>query len=260
MIDIPVNDIVAIATEAGAFALSRMDQDYGRWEKEPGNPVSEIDLAVDRMLFERLMPLIPGVGWLSEETIDDPVRLAAERVWVVDPIDGTRDFLRQRRGWAVSVALVENGQPVLGVLHAPVRNELWIAVKGQGATLNGAPIHVSDRTELAGARVPAHMLPSVDSDLVLVEQPNSIALRLAMVAAGDADLVATLRWGHEWDVAAAVLLVREAGGVVTDAFGQSLGFNAPDPKAFGLIGCAPGIHEAAIERLAERVAASISAD
>ena len=153
-----------------------------------------------------------------------------------------------------AVALVSSGRPLIGMLAAPARGEEWVAVAGQGATLNGAPIRASQRTQFAGARVPTHSLPKDDSDLVAVYQPNSIALRIAMVAADQADLVATLRWGYEWDIAAATLIAREAGAAVTDAFGQPLNYNKRDPRAFGLLVSAPAIHDDAVGHLAERAA------
>ncbi|MET0307663.1 MAG: 3'(2'),5'-bisphosphate nucleotidase CysQ [Sphingomonas sp.] len=245
-------EIAAIAADAGRLAMDRWQTDFARWEKSPGNPVCAVDLEVDAMLRQRLAALLPDAGWLSEETIDNPARLGADRIWVVDPIDGTRDYLRGRPGWAVSIALVENGQPVIGVLDAPARGEVWTAQAGQGAWRDGERLHAATRSELAGARVPADQLPKVDRDLAMVVKPNSIALRIAMVAAGEADLVATLRWGSEWDIAAAVLLAREAGAAVTDALGGALHFNTPSGEAFGVLATAPGIHAAAIERLAER--------
>lgn len=211
-----------------------------------------MDLEVDDLLRTRLEALLPDAGWLSEETVDNPDRLSRSRVWVVDPIDGTRDYIRGRRGWAISIALVEDGRPIIGVLDAPARDEVWRAAAGQGATLNDVPIRAGDRTEFAGARVPTDALPKIDSDLVLVEKPNSIALRIAMVASDRADLVATLRWGHEWDIAAAVLIAAEAGATVTDALGQPLAFNTPSAQAFGVLATTPGIHAAAVERLRER--------
>ncbi|AJP73015.1 inositol monophosphatase [Sphingomonas hengshuiensis] len=250
-------EVAAIAADAGALAMRQWHTDFRRWEKSPGNPVCAVDLEVDAMLRERLSALVPDAGWLSEETIDNADRLAGDRVWVVDPIDGTRDYLRQRPGWAVSVALVEHGQPVIGVLDAPARGEVWLARAGQGAWRNGERLRVAARDTLAGARVPADALPQVDADLVTVEKPNSIALRIAMVAAGDADLLATIRWGNEWDIAAAVLLAREAGAAVTDAFGGALRFNTPNGEAFGVLATAPGIHAAAVERLAERARAGV---
>jgi myo-inositol-1(or 4)-monophosphatase len=250
---------MALAQEAGALAMR--DWQAGRpalnhWEKEPGQPVSAADLAVDALLRERLSALLPQAGWLSEETADTTDRLAHDLVWVVDPIDGTRDFVRGRAGWAVSIALVERGEPVLGVLCAPVRQELWAAALGQGATKNGNPLVASTRTSFAGARVPADHLPKVDHDLSLVAKPNSIALRIAMVAADEADLLASVRWGAEWDVAAAALIAGEAGATATDALGAPLAFNRPDPLMLGVLVCAPLIHAPALARLRERAEAA----
>ena len=245
-------EVAAITAEASALAMARWDTGFERWEKAPGHPVCAIDLELDALLRERLSALDPEAGWLSEETVDDRARLARRRVWVVDPIDGTRDYLRHRIGWCVSVALVEDGQPTLAVLDAPARDEVWTAAAGQGAWRNGQPIHVGDRHELAGARAPTDSLPREDRDLVVVAKPNSIALRIAMVAADEADLLATLRWGHEWDVAAAVLIAREAGAAVTDALGAELSFNTETSVAFGVLATTPGIHAAAVDRLAAR--------
>jgi myo-inositol-1(or 4)-monophosphatase len=244
--------MAAIAAEAGALAMARWQDDFGRWEKSPGNPVSDIDLEVNALLKARLTALDAQAGWLSEETADHPERLDRPRLWVVDPIDGTRDYLRARPGWAVSIALVEHGVPVAGVLDAPARGESWQAVRGGGARRNGTAVTVGTRSVFSGARVPADQLPRPDSDLVLVPKPNSIALRIAMVAADEADLVATLRWGFEWDIAAAALIAEEAGATVTDAFGQPLSFNTPSAQAFGVLATTPGIHAAAVARLAER--------
>lgn len=228
------------------------------WDKGPGNPVSEADLAVDRFLKRELGRLLPAAGWLSEETADDKTRTASGLIWLVDPIDGTRDFVRGRDGWAVSVALVSAGRPLIGMLSAPARGEEWVAVAGQGASLNGRPLRASQRTRFPGARVPARSLPAEDADLVAVERPNSIALRIAMVADDRADLVASLRWGYEWDIAAATLIAREAGAEVTDAFGRPLFYNKHDPRDFGVLACAPAIHAAALARLAERAKARLA--
>ncbi|SEJ27819.1 myo-inositol-1(or 4)-monophosphatase [Sphingomonas sp. OV641] len=249
------NSVAKIAREAGQLAMARFRTDFARWEKVPGSPVCEVDLAVDQMLRQRLSALLPDAGWLSEETADNPERLSRHRIWVVDPIDGTRDYIRGRAGWAVSVALVEDGRPVIGVLDAPVRDEVWQAAAGHGATLNGRPLIASQRDAFAGARVPTDALPKADRDLTMVEKPNSIALRMAMVADNRADLVATLRWGNEWDIAAAALIAIEAGGAVTDALGARLAFNKPDPCAFGVITSSRGIHQAALDRLSVRARA-----
>lgn len=234
--------------EAGALALSRVGGDYKRWDKSPGHPVCDVDLAVDAFLRERLSDLAPDAAWLSEETADDRARLGRSRVWIVDPIDGTRDYLRQRPGWCVSVALVEDGAPVLGVLCAPARDEMWVAERGRGATRNGMPVAAAERDRIAGARVPVDALSKADRDLTAVSKPNSIALRIAMVAAGEADLVASTRLGNEWDIAAAALVAGEAGAAVSDARGHALRFNTERAEAVGVIACAAGLHGAALER------------
>lgn len=222
------------------------------WDKSPNNPVSAADLAVNAFLKTELQELLPAAGWLSEETADHPERLERGLCWLVDPIDGTRDFVRGRPGWAVSVALISVGRPLFGMLAAPARDEFWSAEAGHGAWRNGARLTASRHETLHGARVPADSLTKVDADLVKVDKPNSIALRIAMVAADEADLLATLRWGYEWDVAAATLIAREAGASVSDAFGQPLDYNKRDPRAFGVLVTAPAIHAAAVARLADR--------
>jgi myo-inositol-1(or 4)-monophosphatase len=128
---------------------------------------------------------------------------------------------------------------------------------GEGASRNGVALRAGPRDTLPGARVPTDALPKADRDLVAVHKPNSIALRIAMVAADEADLVATLRWGFEWDIAAAVLIAGEAGAGVSDALGGRLAFNQPDPQAFGVLVSAPGIHGAAVERLSDRARALV---
>ena len=238
--------------------MARWRGEFSHWDKTPGEVVCDLDLELDALLIERLGGIDPEAGWLSEETVDSAERLLVPRVWVVDPIDGTRDFVRGRRGWAVSVALVEGGRSIIGVLDAPARDEHWVAAAGEGATLNGSPIGTSSRSALSGARVPADILPKGDSDLVMVEKPNSIALRMAMVACGEADLLAAMRWGHEWDIAAAALIAEEAGATVTDALGRKLRFNSTKGEMFGVLACAPGIHAAAVERLATRAATAVA--
>lgn len=251
--------IAGIAREAGQMALARWRTDFRRWEKTPGSPVCEVDLDVDRMLRARLEGVLPNAGWLSEETVDHPARLDHAAVWVVDPIDGTRDYIRGREGWAVSIALVSDGALVAGVLDAPARRESWTATRGQGAWRNGVALHAGARTELDGARVPTDALPKIDRHLSIVHKPNSIALRMAMVAADEADLVATLRWGNEWDIAAAALIAAEAGAGVSDALGGPLRYNKPDPTAFGVMVAAPGIHAAALDWIGDRARAALSA-
>lgn len=248
--------LAEIVREAGRIALAQWPgagHDLKVWNKTPGHPVCAADIAVDRFLKRELSGLLPSAAWLSEETVDDPARLNGDCVWVVDPIDGTRDFIRGRSGWAVSVALVRAGRPLIGLLHAPARDEEWLAVAGRGAWRNGARLSASSRDKLAGARVPSTSLATADRIFMAVAQPNSIALRIGMVAADEADLVATMRWGHEWDIAAATLVAREAGAEIGDSFGRPLLFNQRDPRAFGLVVSSPAIFDPAVKHIAERV-------
>ena len=250
-----IEAVIAATREVGDMAMARWrgeGQAIDVWHKSHDNPVSDVDLAVDARLKAVLGAMVPEAGWLSEETADNSDRLSRRAMWCVDPIDGTRDFIRGRPGWAVSVALVVDGAPRLGVLYAPALDELWVAQQGEGATLNGEALRASRRMIFGGSRVPADSLPKIDRDLIMVTKPNSIALRMALVADDRADLVATLRWGFEWDVAAAALIAAEAGAAVTDAFGAPLAFNTPGAQAFGVIACAPGIHAAVVGRLHDR--------
>ncbi len=253
--------LAAIVDEAGRIARGLWPGDghtVESWEKEPGSPVCAADIQVDGFLRRELGRLLPAAGWLSEETADDLGRLKKRLLWLVDPVDGTRDFLRGKPGWCVSVALICEGRPLIGMLNAPARQEKWVGVAGQGALLNGHKLQASQREDFPGARVPANSLQKVDRILTMVEQPNSIALRIAMVADDRADLLATLRWSNEWDIGAAALIAREAGARVTDAFGQALGYNKRDPRAFGLLASAPRIHEDAVAHLADRAKAIIA--
>src|ERR687890_1460177 len=134
---VELSEIAAVAEEAGRIAEARCATPYKRWEKSPGHPVCDIDLEVDSFLNERLRALDPEAGWLSEETLDLSDRIERRRLWVIDPIDGTRDYLRGRPGWCVSVALGEERTPLIGVLDAPARGEHWTAERGQGARRNG---------------------------------------------------------------------------------------------------------------------------
>jgi myo-inositol-1(or 4)-monophosphatase len=250
----------ALVREAGRIALASWPgdgHDCEVWDKGDDSPVSASDIAVDTFLKRELSALLPAAAWLSEETADNADRLDKQLVWLVDPIDGTRDYIRGRDGWAVSVALVNANRPLMGALFAPARSrdeggEFWWGEAGRGSSRNGTALVASTRPGLAGARVPATTLSREDADLITVAQPNSIALRIAMVASGEADLVATLRWGFEWDIAAAGLIAREAGAAITDAFGKPLGYNKRDPRAFGVLCTSPAIHPQAVTRLSER--------
>jgi len=243
-------ELLRSAVEEAAALASRMFADgFRTWAKtHRGDPVTEADYAVDALLKARLMGAQPDYGWLSEETADSPARLEKSRLWVVDPIDGTRDFARGRTGWGVSVALVEDGAPVLAALVAPERDLHYFAQAGAGARLNGAALNVPHCAALEGARMPRdrEMTHAGGVRVERVEKPNAIALRLAMLAAGEADAMWNPYAVRELDIAAAVLIATEAGAVVTDLAGEALRFNKAEPRFEGLAAACPALHGALV--------------
>ena len=260
MAEIDFDRVVATAREAGDLAMQDWragEKAKNSWDKSPGQVVSDADLAVNKFLREKLEALVPEAGWLSEETHIDKSGAGKNLTWVVDPIDGTKDFVKGKPGWCISIGLVENGAPVFGVLNAPAMRELWVAKAGDHTEVNGKALVASMRAQYDGSRIPLDQLPP-DIDLEIVPKPNSIALRMAMVADDRADLVATIRWGHEWDIAAAHVIAAEAGARVTDAFGKSLNYNGTHGQAFGVLCCSRYIHDAAVKRL-DKIAQEILA-
>ncbi|WP_448581920.1 inositol monophosphatase family protein [Thermaurantiacus sp.] len=244
------------ARDAAEHALWLSTRGFDTWAKGRNDPVTSADLEVDGLLKERLLGARPGYGWLSEETADSLDRLEARALWVVDPIDGTRDFARGRDGWAVSVALAIDSRVVLGVLAAPALGDVYVATR-DGATLNGAPIRVSGRQEEAGMRLPmdpqflAARLWERPWSAEALPKPNSMALRIAMVASGAADGLIDARMMNEWDVAAASLILEAAGGRITDREGMPFAFNKPEPELLGLVAATPALHAGLTERLRE---------
>jgi myo-inositol-1(or 4)-monophosphatase len=244
-----------IADNAGRIAMAHFHRDTKGWHKADGSPVSEADLAVNAYLKGVIAAARPDDGWLSEESADSEARLGKRRTWVVDPIDGTRDFLRGRPGWAISVALVEDGAVSVGVLAAPAQQRLYVASAGQGATLNGKRLAVSGLATLDGVRLPidaaninAAFWPSPWPGTATAK-PNSLALRMAMLAANEADAWLEGRSIAEWDVAAASLILTEAGGVLTDRHGAALSFNRPSPIIQGIAAATPALHGEVLHRL-----------
>lgn len=249
--------LVAIAHEAGALALGHFRAGVRHWEKGKGDPVSEADLAVDRLIAARIAEARPAYGWLSEESVDDPARLAAEAVLVVDPIDGTRGFIKGKTQFTVALAVVRQGRPVAAVVHAPAEDRLFAAAAGRGATLNGRAIRVTDRADLAGSQLigteemfRSRRWPTPwPADLATISFP-SIAYALAMVAGGQADGSVSLTGKSDWDLAAADLLVHEAGGRVTDHGGRPFRYNQATTRHPSVISAGPALHDRLVEKLA----------
>lgn len=261
----PANEVVDLAQiaerlaacvrDAGTLALSMFQKPINAWTKGESSPVSDADIAVDALLRERLTG--DGFGWLSEESIDDPARLDARFVWIVDPIDGTRAYIAGLPDWAVSVALVENGRPVAGCLYAPAMAEFFVAVAGRGVTLNGAAIAASSGTELAQARIAGpkmflDRLGAFTPPLTIMPRLRSLALRLARVAQGTFDAVVVGGSSHDWDLAAADLLVHEAGGALTPFGGGPVIYNRPVPRHGMLVAAGRDRHATLIDLFRDR--------
>lgn len=240
--------LVAAVRAAGSIALGYFGGEVKHWEKGPDDPVSEADHAVNDHLHEALRGPRPDYGWLSEESEDDPARLAAERTWVVDPIDGTRAFLADKPEFTVCAALVAGGRALAGCVFNPATEEMFEASAGGGARLNGAPIRVADKAGLEGLRLLAYRraferngwldhLPGVEFSTV-----NSMAYRLCLVAAGRYHATVSLSAKSDWDLAAADLIVAEAGGLITAIDGAPLPYNRAQVRHANVLAAAPGLH------------------
>ncbi len=249
--------LAAAVREAGALALNAYRKPIKTWFKEHNSPVSEIDIAVDALLRQRLAKLAPDAAWLSEETEDEPGRLIARQVWIVDPIDGTRSYIAGLPDWAVSVALVEDGRPIMAALHAPASEEFFFAVAGAGATCNGVPIAVDPGDTIAAARIAGpkgllDRLGAVMPGFEIAPRVHSLALRLAHVARGMIDVAFASPNSHDWDLAAADLLVHEAGGVLTTIGGATPVYNQANPRHGVLVAAGRSRHQALRALLRER--------
>lgn len=255
----PVSDLALLeeaAREAGEIARGFWRDDPQVWDKGGDDPVSEADFAVDTHLRQRLLAARPDYGWVSEETEDNPERLDASRVFIVDPIDGTRSFVAGEKTWAHSLAVAENGRVIAACVYLPVRDKLYIAERGQGAQLNQVNLSASASEALESASV---LSPKVSfreefwkngPPPVTRHFRPSLAYRMALVGEGRFDAMLTLRPAWEWDIAAGALIAEEAGATVTDRHGAALTFNSPARQTAGVIAGAPVVHEKLFARLA----------
>jgi len=245
--------------EAGEIARGYYGKEYRRWSKSRGEPVTEADIAIDRHLRAVLQKARPDYGWLSEETGKDLSRLNTERMFIVDPIDGTTAFLKERPHFSISVGIAEKGRSVTGVVYNPILDELFSAGAGGGARLNGKVIHVSRCCELEGCRIlgqkdlfahPNWAIPPLEPWPVMhVEARSSVAYRMALVAAGQFDAAIILAAKHDWDMAGGDVIVRDAGGCVTDKDGRSLQFGCSDAVQRTMICAGPALHAQILARL-----------
>lgn len=244
------------ALESGQIARRFWREDPQVWDKGGDDPVTEADFAVDTFLKNTLLAARPDYGWVSEETEDDLARLEADRVFIVDPIDGTRAFVAGEPTWAHSLAIAEKGRVIAACVFLPVRDKLYLAAEGEGATLNGAPMNSSACMELEGSDIltprvtmqPRFWKSAVPS-FTRHFRP-SLAYRLALVGEGRFDAMLTLRPAWEWDIAGGALIAGEAGATVTDRRGESLTFNSTTRQSSGVVTAARGLHPKLIDALA----------
>lgn len=250
--------MLALAKEAGDLALSyTLKGGAEAWNKTGGKgPVTEADLAVNRLCLKQLQTARPEYGWLSEETLDDPAARARSRVWVVDPIDGTRAYINGDPHWCIALAIVEEGEAVASVLYAPALGQMYSARKGAGAFRNGLALRASSRNHEAGLRLIANdgvvTHPSWPEPWPEVElarpKPNATLLRMAFVAAGDWDATLVLGEKADWDVAAGAVLVTEAGGRATTHLGEPLVFNQAVPAQRSVVASGNALHPLLVRR------------
>jgi myo-inositol-1(or 4)-monophosphatase len=243
--------------QAGALALSLFRTELKTWTKAGTSPVSEADIAVNDLIRAQLQQATPDYGWLSEESIDDAARLSKPLVWIIDPIDGTRGYLAGREDWCVSAALVENAVPLIAAVFAPATDEFFFAARGQGAMHNGAVLAAAAGVSFDPARV-AGPKPLAErmglSSGALHPRIGSLALRLCRVA--DRTLDAAFAGGnsHDWDLAAADLIVHEAGGRMTMLTGDPIVYNRPDATHGVLVAAGRDRHTRIVEHFRSRSA------
>jgi myo-inositol-1(or 4)-monophosphatase len=256
---LPAHDLALLtdaAREAGRIALRFWRQDPRVWDKGGGDgPVTEADLAVNDMLKARLLGARPGYGWLSEETPDDPARLACETVFLIDPIDGTRAFVAGEEAFAHSLAVAHHGRVTAAVVYLPAMDRIYCASEGQTPLRDGQPIRASQREGLQGAHVlttKANLAPEKWPGGVPDIQRHfraSLAWRLCLAAEGRFDGMLTLRPAWEWDIAAGSLIAERAGLSVTDQRGAPLQFNTATAQADGVLALPSGPHAQAVRLL-----------
>ncbi len=256
----PVNEDLQLLIDA-AHASAKIGRSFfcddpEVWNKDDNQgPVTEADLAIDSMLKSELLASRATYGWLSEETEDDATRLTHDRVFIVDPIDGTRAFIAGERSWSHSLAIAENGRVTCAVVYVPMMDRLYTASEAEVAMLNGEPIKATLQSNLDGATVLAAK-PNLRDEFWTNGAPPlarhfrpSLAYRLSLVAQGRFDAMLTLRDCWEWDIAAGELIVRQAGGIASDMAGKPLQFNRPRPMNNGCVCAGPNLHPQLQSRL-----------
>jgi myo-inositol-1(or 4)-monophosphatase len=223
------------AVTAGIIAASYFRRDLKTWTKENASPVSEADIVLDKFLHSALTTARPDYGWLSEESVDDAVRINRTRAFVVDPIDGTRGFINGEDSWTVSLAVVENGRPIAGVVYAPARDEMYDAYLGGGARLNGEPIVRRTPPDRTAPLIPApgavhQELQAAGLNYTRGPFYPSLAYRLVQISTGKLDATVVRRGSQDWDLAGAAAVLAECGIGFEDACGAPMRFNTADVR------------------------------
>ena len=232
---------VHAARSAGEIVRSYYEGRVESWEKSKDNPLTHADLEANQKIQSLIAEAFPDDGWLSEETADSRERLTKKRAWIIDPLDGTKEFIQHIPELCVCIALVEDGRPIVGVEYNPIRDEMFTAARGHGLRLNGALASVSKVARLADAQVLASRSEDKRGEwdpykaLMKVTLTGSVAYKLALIAAGRADATFSLTPKNEWDVCAGTMLIEEGGGRMTDCKGAPLRFNRENPLLPGII-------------------------
>jgi len=250
--------------KAGEIAMEKFGSGkFKSWLKKGNEPVTEIDLEVNQFLKETLLGERPEYGWLSEESMDDKARLKKKYVWVVDPIDGTRAYIKGTPDFSISVALLENNVPVLGVTFAPALKKFYEAAKGSGAFLNGKKVLIRRATKLAGIHLqsdsayientPRWQYPWPEMS---ISKHQSFALRLAAFAAGETDAVLAAQPKSEWDVAAGAIMIEEAGGILCNKEGRSFAFNQENTRLHQIMAFSSGLRKEFLKIVNGRISKS----
>jgi myo-inositol-1(or 4)-monophosphatase len=248
---------IKAAREAGDIIRSHYNTRYDVDYKGKDSPVTVADRDANHKIHEIIHGEFPNDGWLSEETVDSPERLSRRRVWVVDPMDGTKEFIQKIPELAVSIALVEDGIPVVGVAYNPIHDQLFWAVRGQGAWSDDRRLRVSPATQLQDATILASRSETQRgewkkfSPQFRLRQTGSAAYKMALIATGDADATFTLVPKNEWDICAGVLLIEEAGGTVSHLDGQPLRFNQAKTLLQGLVASNGRLHSQLVQLIAQ---------
>ena len=242
----------AACRAGGEIARRHFADGCKSWSKQGGSPVTEADLEVDAYLRAVFAAARPDYGWLSEESIDDAARLSHAILFIVDPIDGTVAFLKGRPHFTICAAVVRDGAAVAGVVYNPMLDHLYKAMAGGGAYRNGDPIHVSAARGLTGCAMLGDraMLTRPPWPEMKVETRNSVAYRVALVADGSFDATVALSAKRDWDLAAADVILREAGGKITSRNGEPLIYNRADACQTTMIAAGPALHDEIVARLA----------